>query len=160
MENNPYGKAIEETVGQLSQNATAPREQDGGWSWSTGLSLIALLAAVGFMVFLSRWLRRLPLVGGGRGREMQVLDRLPLTRQSSLLIVRVRGRDYWLAEHAHGVSLLSGLPQAAGGGATGGGTAGGNESSEVRKNQKQTVPASETPGFTEPAASRQTTDGL
>lgn len=112
MESTPYGKAIEETVSELSRTETAPRNADGGWSWSAGLSLVALLAAVGCMVFLSRWLRRLPFAVGGRGREMAILDRVPLTRQSSLLIVRLRGRDYWLAEHPHGVELLTELPAA------------------------------------------------
>ncbi len=72
------------------------------------LSVVALLAALALMLLATRWsrgaFRRAP------GREMRLLDRMALGRHSSLLLVRVRGRDYWLAEGQSAITLLADWP--------------------------------------------------
>ncbi|MCL2001347.1 MAG: flagellar biosynthetic protein FliO [Planctomycetes bacterium] len=93
--------------------------RDDGERWSIGniLSVAALAAALVLMWWVMRWTRS----GGGGlfrapgGREMSVIDRLAVGRQTTLFVIRLRGRDYWLADHPRGVTLLAEIQQPANG---------------------------------------------
>jgi len=105
------------TLGEaVRKNEEALREArdaeagEGGWSLADWLALMAFAAALGLMAWAVRWTRGLAPFRGVRGREMAVLDRLAAGRQSTLLVIRLRGRDYWLADHPGGVTLLARLP--------------------------------------------------
>jgi flagellar biogenesis protein FliO len=47
----------------------------------------------------------------GRGRALESVERLALTPQHSLHLVKIRGREVVVATHPHGCSLLSENPQ-------------------------------------------------
>ena len=83
-----------------------------GWTLGDWLSILALVAALAMMFGVMRWSRGLsPFRGGGaKNREMTVLDRMAIGRQSTLLVIRLRGNDYFIADHPQGVTLLSELP--------------------------------------------------
>jgi flagellar biogenesis protein FliO len=99
----------------IQQNEEAARSLErekesavAGWGISEMLGLFALILAAFLMFRAFRWTRGLG-AGKGGGREMRLLDRMAVGRQSALLLVRLRDRDYWLAEGANGVSLLADL---------------------------------------------------
>ncbi len=113
----PYEQAIREAERELATEAdvggngaiTSP----ASWGMKEWLGLVALLAAVGLMVAMARRVRGLGFglrPGGAAGREMRVIDRLVLGRRESLIIVRLRGRDYWLSQSEESIRLLAELP--------------------------------------------------
>jgi flagellar biogenesis protein FliO len=106
---DPYRKAIEQAEEELGRLNTGA---DGGGGWSTAdlLALMAFIAALALMVWAARWARGFSPFRGPKGREMALLDRMAIGRQSTLLVVRLRGRDYWIADHANGVTMLAELP--------------------------------------------------
>ncbi|MDR0362005.1 MAG: flagellar biosynthetic protein FliO [Planctomycetota bacterium] len=80
-------------------------DNKGAWSLSMILSLVALAAAIGLAAWLTYRLR------GSRwcstaGKEMRIIERLPLGRQSALIIVEVDERRYLVADHPCGIVLL------------------------------------------------------
>ena len=105
--------ALEEALrrAELESREVGEGGQTGAAGWSAGdwLSVAAFLAALALMAWATRAFRRGPLFGGGRGREMVLLDRMAIGRQSTLLVIRLRGRDYWVADHPRGVTLLAPL---------------------------------------------------
>ncbi|MDR1519825.1 MAG: flagellar biosynthetic protein FliO [Planctomycetota bacterium] len=108
---SPFERSIHENeaaLRQMEQGEAAAK----GWGLAEILGLAALLAAVGMMLWLARLMRGGPLAKKS-GREMRLVDRLALERQSELLIVRIRGRDYWIARTPHSIVLLAELPEAA-----------------------------------------------
>ena len=105
---SPWSRAIHENEEAARSLEREKETAATGWGVSDALGLIALVLAA-FLVFRAvRWTRGFG-AGRGGGREMRLLDRLALGRQSALLLVRLRDRDYWLAEGANGVSLLADL---------------------------------------------------
>lgn len=105
----PYNQAIREAEQELERQEKVESETKEGWGLSEVLSITALLAALGLMFAASRWSRRL-FFRQPRGREMRLLDRMAIGRHSSLLLVSVRDRVYWLAESPGGVSVLAEWP--------------------------------------------------
>ncbi len=103
-----YEQALRQAEEDVRRLDAMEEEEGGGWGLGEMLSVAALLAALGLMLLATRWsrgaFRRVP------GREMRLLDRMALGRNSSLLLVRVRGRDYWLAEGQNAVTLLADWP--------------------------------------------------
>jgi flagellar biogenesis protein FliO len=100
------------SVTGVRENAASPplpASDPGGWSFSDFISLAALLLALALMLLATRWTRR-PAFFRSQGREMRLLDRLAIGRQSTLLLIQLRGREYWLADHPGGVTLLAELP--------------------------------------------------
>jgi len=76
------------------------------------LTVVAVLTLLGCSLY---WLRRKGLakfsiggITGGSPRRMQSLERLPLTPQHSLHLVRVAGRTLLVAVSPGGCSLLDG----------------------------------------------------
>lgn len=105
----PYQQAIREAEQELEDREQADSAGKAGWGLSEVLSITALLAALGLMIAASRWSRRL-FFKQARGSEMRLLDRMAIGRQSSLILVSVRDRVYWLADSSSGVSILAELP--------------------------------------------------
>lgn len=103
-QNGAYSQAVRNAERELLEREALP-DSGNGWSVSAFLSIVALALALGVTAWLARRLR-----GGGwtrgLGKEMAITDRLPLGRHSTLFIVRISGRRYWLAEHSHGITLL------------------------------------------------------
>lgn len=108
---SPYDAAIEEAERELVRTRTTAPEPGGtGWDAAEWLSLAALSVAVILVFFAMRWTR-----GGlsgmrGGGKQMRILDRMAVGRNNSLLLVRIRDRDYWLSEGQHGVRVLADWP--------------------------------------------------
>lgn len=75
------------------------------------LSVVAVLALLGGALW---WLRRQGLAqfavrgGGSKARSMKVIERLALTPQHSLYLVRVAGRTMLIAASPGGCSILDG----------------------------------------------------
>jgi flagellar biogenesis protein FliO len=59
--------------------------------------------------FLTRW-RTQP----GRGRALESVERLALTPQHALHLIRVQGREIVVATHPHGCTLLGDASKGAG----------------------------------------------
>ncbi len=82
--------------------------------WVRALAAIAL--AVGLAVALRWWAARprLPMPGVRRRgpRRLEALDRLPLSAQHTLHLVRVGDRALLIGVHPGGCSLLESLPAA------------------------------------------------
>lgn len=106
---SPYGRAIRDAEADLKALEDKSGAAGGGWGISEYLSVAALVLAVGIMLWTARFTRRLSW-RKVPGREMRLVDRMTVGRQSSLLVVRLRGRDYWLAESPNGIALLAELP--------------------------------------------------
>ena len=77
------------------------------------LSVVAVLALLGGSLW---WLRRKGLAqfavrvpGGGKTRSMKVIERLTLTPQHSLYLVRVADRTMLIASSPGGCSILDGI---------------------------------------------------
>jgi hypothetical protein len=76
------------------------------------LAVVFVFALLGLAIWALRrggrlaW--RLPAwPGGGRGaRTLEMVERLPLTPQHALHVVRWRGRDLMVATHPQGCSVL------------------------------------------------------
>jgi flagellar biogenesis protein FliO len=113
---SPSAPGQKEAFRQAMRNAEeelrdygAEADNQGAWSLSAILSLVALAMAVGLAAWMTRRLR-------GRGwaaapeKEMRIIERLSLGRQSALLIVEVGGRRYWVADHPRGIALLGECP--------------------------------------------------
>lgn len=103
-----YHEAIREAENDL-QHLETDKETTGGWKLSEYLGLAALLVAIALTFFASRWTRRL-FFRQAPGREMRVLDRMAVGKNSSLLLVQLRGRVYWLADHPGGITKLEDWP--------------------------------------------------
>jgi flagellar biogenesis protein FliO len=76
------------------------------------LTVVAVLTLLGYSLY---WLRRKGLakfsisgITGGSQQRMQSLERLPLTPQHSLHLVRVAGRTLLVAVSPGGCSVLDG----------------------------------------------------
>jgi flagellar biogenesis protein FliO len=82
-------------------------DKTGAWSVSAILSLVALAIAVGFAAWMTRRLSGRRWVVVSAGKEMRIVERLPLGRQSALFIIEVGDRRYWVAEHPCGIAMLS-----------------------------------------------------
>lgn len=102
---SPYQQAIKNAEEELAQNADASARSPAGWNLSDFLGLAALAAALALVVWATRWSRG-SLFRPVAGREMRMLDRMAISKNTTLILVRLRGRDYWLADHAQGVTLL------------------------------------------------------
>ena len=81
------------------------------------LSVILVLGLLGGALW---WLRRkgmaqftLKTPGGGRGRSIQVIERMSLTPQHSLHLVRVADRTMLIAASPSGCSILEGFAEPA-----------------------------------------------
>lgn len=112
----PFAPGQEEAFRQAMRNAEEELRDYGGeadnggaWSLSAILSLVALAMAVGLAAWLTRRLRGRGWVAAA-GREMRIVERLPLGRQSALFIIGVGDRRYWLADHPRGIALLGECP--------------------------------------------------
>ena len=106
-----YQEAIQEA--EQEQKLRDEREStDSGWRMSGYLGLVALLAAIGLMFWASRWTRRL-FFRQAPGREMRVIDRMAIGKNSTLLLVQMRDRVYWIADHPGGVAKLDDWPATA-----------------------------------------------
>lgn len=103
-QNETYRQAMRDAEREAREYDAQSRD-GSGWTLSAVLSIAALAAAVGLTAWLARRLRRHGWNAASTG-EMRVVDRLPLGRQSTLFIVEVGGKRYWLAEHSHGIALL------------------------------------------------------
>jgi flagellar biogenesis protein FliO len=75
--------------------------------------MLAVLAVMGLMIALLQWLRRRGVAhlrtGLGRhrsGRRLELLERLPLTPQHSLHVVRMDGRSLLIGVSPSGCALL------------------------------------------------------
>ncbi|MDR1535669.1 MAG: flagellar biosynthetic protein FliO [Planctomycetota bacterium] len=110
---SPLDQAIREAEAEAERLGNPPDPVSAGWGLSEILSLAALGLAVILMLWAVRWSRGFGFTRSG-SREMRLLDRLAVGRQASLLVIRLRGRDYWLAEHSRGVTLLAELAAADG----------------------------------------------
>lgn len=109
-----YERAIREAEHELARaKEPTAAAASGGWGVGEVLSLVALLAAIALAVWATRWSRGLfPGKRGGAG-EMRVLDRLAVGKSNTLVLIRLRGRDYWLSEGPGGVNVLGDWPAAA-----------------------------------------------
>lgn len=109
-----YDQALRQAEEEL-RRLDVEQEESGGWGVGEALSVAALLAALALMLLAMRWSRG--TFRRASGREMRLLDRMALSRNTSLLLVRVRGRDYWLAEGQSAITLLADwpVPEAKGG---------------------------------------------
>jgi flagellar biogenesis protein FliO len=79
------------------------------------LAILLVFALLGAALFLLRRgaLPRLsfrPSLGRGES-ALQRVERLPLTPQHTLHIVRIRGRELLIATHPHGCSVLADYPK-------------------------------------------------
>jgi flagellar biogenesis protein FliO len=78
------------------------------------LAVIAVLIALGASLFVlrSKGVVRFALQSklGSGARRLQSLERLPLTAQHSLHLVKVSGRELLIAVSPAGCSLLDGVP--------------------------------------------------
>ncbi len=74
------------------------------------LSVLAVFALLGVVLWALRraGTTRFALPKQGRGRALESVERLALTPQHSLHLVKIRGREMVVATHPHGCSLLSG----------------------------------------------------
>ena len=79
------------------------------------LGVVAVLALLGGSLW---WLRSKGLAqfnvrgpGGGKARSMKVVERLALTPQHSLFLVRVGGRTMLIAASPGGCSILDGVAE-------------------------------------------------
>ena len=79
------------------------------------LGVVAVLALLGGALW---WLRRKGLAqfnvrgpGGGKTKSMKVVERLALTPQHSLYLVRVAGRTMLIAASPGGCSILDGVAE-------------------------------------------------
>ena len=79
------------------------------------LGVVVVLALLGGALW---WLRRKGLAqfnvrgpGGGKTRSMKVVERLALTPQHSLFLVRVAGRTMLIAASPGGCSMLEGVAE-------------------------------------------------
>ncbi len=72
----------------------------------------AILLVFGLLAVALLWLRSRGMVGGKAGptRKIFLVDRLRLTPQHSVHIVRVGKRNFLIAVHANGCSLLDSVP--------------------------------------------------
>jgi flagellar biosynthetic protein FliO len=77
------------------------------------LGVVAVLALLGGALW---WLRRKGVAqfnvrgpGGGKTKSMKVVERLALTPQHSLFLVRVAGRTMLIAASPGGCSILDGV---------------------------------------------------
>ncbi len=109
---SPLAEVIQSAEEEMRRATPPERPRSGAWGVSEVLGLAALLAAIALALLAVRRTRGMAF-GSGGGREMRLLDRMAIGRNSTLLLVRLRGRDYWLADHPGGVTLLSELPDAA-----------------------------------------------
>jgi len=105
-----WRREMEELQRETQENAPKERHKRETWDWTDSLKLVllALLLAGGAWVVFR--VRR----GLGKGTssdDVQVLSRKVVAPKNSLLVVRVRGRDYLLGEGPGGISLLTMLPQ-------------------------------------------------
>lgn len=100
-----YEEAIRDAQRDLSTRSSDGVDSPGVFGISELLGLAALLAALVLVLWLTRWMRGAAF-GRVGSREIRILDRLAIGRNSALLLVRLRGRDYFLAEHQGGVSVL------------------------------------------------------
>lgn len=96
-----------------ADGAVGGRASSRGWSLGDWISLLALGIALALMAGLLRWSRGRSWIAakttGGGG--MLLVDRMAIGRQSTLLVVRLRGRDYLIADAGDGgVRLLKELP--------------------------------------------------
>ena len=77
------------------------------------LGVLLALALLGGTLW---WLRNKGMAqlsikrAGGKGRSIQVMERLALTPQHSLHLVRVEGRTLLIAASPGGCSILDGVP--------------------------------------------------
>jgi flagellar biogenesis protein FliO len=85
--------------------------------------MLTVFAVMGLMIGLLQWLRRrgvahlrTGLVRRKAGRRLELLERLPLTPQHSLHIVRMDGRSLLIGVSPSGCALLENLKGAAGAG--------------------------------------------
>lgn len=104
-----YDRALRNAEKELKDYGKGGGEAAGGWSVSAVLSLVALLLAIGLAVWATRWMRGTSLLASS-GKEMRIVDRMAVGKQSSLVIVRIREKEYWLAEHPAGITLLAEWP--------------------------------------------------
>ena len=102
-----FESAIRRAEDDLAKRGTKAQDATEGWSIGDVLSVMALVAALLLMWRVMRWTRGGGVFRAPGGREMSVLDRLAVGRQTTLLVIRLRGRDYWLADHPQGVTLLA-----------------------------------------------------
>ncbi len=104
---SPYDRALREAEEDL-RRLTREEEASGGWGMGELLSVVALVAALGLMLVAMRWSKGAFRRPGGR--EMRLVDRMMLGRNTSLVLVRLRGREYWLAESPNAVTVLADWP--------------------------------------------------
>lgn len=105
----PFEKEIERARDDL-RNMERGNEGASGWGLSELASMAALLLAFGLLLLATRWTRGV-FSRHPAAREMRLLDRMAVGRQSTLLLIRLRGRDYWLADTPRGISLLADWPE-------------------------------------------------
>ncbi len=100
-----YSAAIERAEEDL-RALTTEGESRPGWGLSEALSIAALAIAIVFILFTAKWTRGTRF-SGIRAGEMRILDRLSISRHSTLFLIRLRSRDYWIAESQQGVAFLA-----------------------------------------------------
>lgn len=105
-----YSRAIEEAEQALRDLDGSEQAKNKGWALADFLALAALVAAIGLVLWASRWSRRL-FFRQAPGREMRILDRMSIGKNSTLLLVKMRGKVYWLADHPSGVTRLDDWPE-------------------------------------------------
>ena len=104
--------AYQEALQNARQELASHNAKDGsvdGWSISSILSLIALAVATGMVIWLGRRWRN-PSWSLSSNREMRILERMTIGRNTNLILVRVRETEYLLAEHPHGVTPVAEWP--------------------------------------------------
>jgi len=78
------------------------------------LSVLAVFALLGGLLFALRRSGRTSFQGWPRAqkglKQMESLERLALTPQHSLHLVRVQGRDLLIATHPQGCALIANVP--------------------------------------------------
>ena len=99
--------AIRQAEDDRDRMKTETKDTAEGWSIGNILSVAALAVALFLMWRTMCWTRGGGVFRAPGGREMSVLDRMAVGRQTTLLVVRLRGRDYWLADHPQGVTFLA-----------------------------------------------------
>lgn len=108
---SPYQGAIRDATEELERMERDAGVDNAGWTLPAVVMVVAVAAVFACVFWLVLKFRGMAFFGGtGRCREMALLERLPLGRQSSLLIVRVRGREFFLAEGSWGVRSIAELP--------------------------------------------------
>lgn len=104
-----YQQALAEAERESLDRQAREEGAAGGWSLSDAIGLAALAVAIGLVFWASRWTRSL-VFRQPTGREMRLVDRMAISRNSSLVMIEIRGRVYWLAEHPNGVTRLDDWP--------------------------------------------------